>query len=60
AEKLATVSQKMGSAIYAQSQGQQAGGEGAPQDASAGEGAKADDDVVEAEIVDEDQPKKDQ
>ncbi|MFC4010948.1 molecular chaperone DnaK [Nonomuraea purpurea] len=57
AEKLATVSQKMGSAIYAQSQGQQ-GGEGAPQDASAGQGQKADEDVVEAEIVD-DEPKKD-
>ncbi|MEV4567447.1 molecular chaperone DnaK [Nonomuraea sp. NPDC049419] len=61
AEKLATVSQKMGSAIYAASQGQQAGPEGAPQDASAGQGSqKADDDVVEAEIVDDDQPKKDQ
>lgn len=58
AEKLATVSQKMGSAIYAQSQ---AGGEGAPQDATAGDGQqKADDDVVEAEIVDDEQPKKDQ
>ncbi|MEU6719455.1 molecular chaperone DnaK [Nonomuraea sp. NPDC046802] len=57
AEKLATVSQKMGSAIYAQSQGQQSG-EGAPQDASAGQGQKADEDVVEAEIVD-DEPKKD-
>ncbi len=34
AEKLATVSQKMGSAIYAQSQAQQPGGEGAPQDAA--------------------------
>ncbi|MFI6792358.1 molecular chaperone DnaK [Nonomuraea sp. NPDC050383] len=63
AEKLATVSQKMGSAIYAQSQ-QQAGGEGAPQGAAPGDGQqqqqKADDDVVEAEIVDDDQPKKDQ
>src|ERR1700754_2726607 len=59
AEKLATVSQKMGSAIYAQSQAQQ-GGEGAPQDAAAGQEQqqKADDDVVEAEIVDDDQPKK--
>jgi molecular chaperone DnaK len=59
AEKLATVSQKMGSAIYAQSQGQSAGGaEGAAQDASAGQEQKADEDVVEAEIVD-DEPKKD-
>ncbi|GII88452.1 chaperone protein DnaK [Sphaerisporangium siamense] len=55
AEKLATVSQKMGSAIYAQSQG----AADAPQDAAAGQGAgaKADEDVVEAEIVD-DEPKK--
>ncbi|MFG1697026.1 molecular chaperone DnaK [Nonomuraea sp. NPDC049309] len=58
AEKLATVSQKMGSAIYAASQAQQ-GAEGGAQDASAGQGQKADDDVVEAEIVD-DEPKKDQ
>ncbi|WP_169949858.1 molecular chaperone DnaK [Microbispora sp. H11081] len=53
AEKLATVSQKMGSAIYAQSQ---AGADGATADAGAGpEGAqaKADEDVVEAEIVDD-------
>ncbi|WP_169980903.1 molecular chaperone DnaK [Microbispora sp. H10836] len=53
AEKLATVSQKMGSAIYAQSQ---AGAEGAAAGAGAGaEGAqaKADEDVVEAEIVDD-------
>ncbi|MFI6293799.1 molecular chaperone DnaK [Nonomuraea sp. NPDC050790] len=58
AEKLATVSQKMGSAIYAQNQ--QQGGEGAPQDATPGpEQDKGDDDVVEAEIVDDDQPKKD-
>jgi len=49
----------MGSAIYAQSQGQSAGGaEGAAQDASAGQEQKADEDVVEAEIVD-DEPKKD-
>lgn len=59
AEKLATVSQKMGSAIYAQSQGQ-AAGDGAAQDGSAagGQEQKADEDVVEAEIVD-DEPKKD-
>ncbi|MEV4293685.1 molecular chaperone DnaK [Microbispora rosea] len=51
AEKLATVSQKMGSAIYAQSQ---AGAEGAPAGADAeGAQAKADEDVVEAEIVDD-------
>jgi molecular chaperone DnaK len=60
AEKLATVSQKMGSAIYAQSQAAGADGPadatGAPGD-DAGTGAKADDDVVEAEIVD-DEPKR--
>lgn len=52
AEKLATVSQKMGSAIYAQAQSSEtpAGAEGAA-------GQKADDDVVEAEIVD-DEPKR--
>ncbi|MDH2426766.1 molecular chaperone DnaK [Sphaerisporangium sp. TRM90804] len=60
AEKLATVSQKMGSAIYAQSQASAgadgpADATGAPSDAT-GSG-KADDDVVEAEIVD-DEPKR--
>ena len=62
AEKLATVSQKMGSAIYAQTQQQAGGAEGATQDAPTDQQQqqKADDDVVEAEIVDEDQPKKDQ
>ncbi len=53
-EHAAQVSQKMGTAIYAQSQqaASAAGAEGAagPEDAS------ADDDVVEAEIVDEDKP----
>jgi molecular chaperone DnaK len=51
-ENAAQVSQKMGSAIYAQSQaanaGAQAGAEGPDE--------TADDDVVEAEIVDEDKP----
>jgi molecular chaperone DnaK len=50
-EKAAQVSQKMGTAIYAQSQASAAPGE----QASDGEGP-ADDDVVEAEIVDEDRP----
>jgi molecular chaperone DnaK len=53
-EKAATVSQKMGSAIYAQAQAEQqaAGAEGA---AAGGEGAApdSDNDVVDAEIVDE-------
>lgn len=53
AEKLATVSQKMGSAIYAQQQAQ--GG----QESASGGTDKAEDDVVEAEIVDE-EPKRDQ
>lgn len=53
AEKLATVSQKMGSAIYAQAQSA-SGGDGAS--ASDAQQGKADEDVVEAEIVD-DEPK---
>ncbi len=51
-EKAAQVSQKMGTAIYAQSQAGAASSE--PAD-SEGEGP-ADEDVVEAEIVDEDRP----
>ncbi|MFC0865240.1 molecular chaperone DnaK [Sphaerimonospora cavernae] len=53
AEKLATVSQKMGSAIYAQSQAASSG-DGAP--AADAQQGRADEDVVEAEIVD-DEPK---
>ncbi|MBA9002441.1 molecular chaperone DnaK [Thermomonospora cellulosilytica] len=52
AEKLAQVSQKMGAAIYAQNQGGEA-----TADAGAGAGAtgsSSDDEVVDAEIVDED------
>ncbi|MFD9406105.1 molecular chaperone DnaK [Streptomyces sp. NPDC059989] len=53
-EKLAAVSQKLGQAIYADAQAAQgaagaAGAEGAQ--------AKADDDVVDAEIVDDEKPK---
>jgi molecular chaperone DnaK len=52
-EKAAQVSQKMGTAIYAQSQAASAAaGESAPGDA----GGQQDDEVVEAEIVDEDKP----
>src|SRR6516165_3845253 len=51
-EKAAQVSQKMGTAIYAQSQASAAAAE---PDGSAGDGP-ADEDVVEAEIVDEDRP----
>ncbi|CAL9496836.1 Chaperone protein DnaK [Streptomyces sp. enrichment culture] len=51
-EKVAAVSQKLGQAIYADAQAAQAaGGAG-----DAGQ-AKAEDDVVDAEIVDEDKPK---
>ncbi|GIH80432.1 molecular chaperone DnaK [Planobispora longispora] len=60
AEKLATVSQKMGSAIYAQSQQGAEAGAGAPgAGATEGDGQKTDDDVVEAEIVD-DEPKREE
>ncbi|MEV4742326.1 Hsp70 family protein, partial [Streptomyces sp. NPDC049555] len=51
-EKVAAVSQKLGQAMYADAQGAQAaaGAPGADQ-------AKADDDVVDAEIVDDEKPK---
>ncbi|MFF7265834.1 molecular chaperone DnaK [Streptomyces sp. JV178] len=49
-EKVAAVSQKLGQALYADAQAAQAAG--GPEGAAAG--AKADDDVVDAEIVDED------
>ncbi|MEU7037681.1 Hsp70 family protein, partial [Streptomyces sp. NPDC046237] len=51
-EKVAAVSQKLGQAMYANAQAAQAAGGDAPH----GE-AKADDDVVDAEIVDEDERK---
>ena len=53
-EKAAQVSQKMGTAIYAQSQASASAG-GASDAGSASE-EPADDDVVEAEIVNEDKP----
>jgi molecular chaperone DnaK len=53
-EKAAQVSQKMGTAIYAQSQQAASAAGGADADASAGTGS--DDDVVDAEIVDEGKP----
>ncbi|MFK0046893.1 molecular chaperone DnaK [Streptomyces sp. NPDC090741] len=53
-EKLAAVSQKLGQAIYADAQAAQ-GAAGAAGDA--GQQAKPEDDVVDAEIVDEDKPK---
>ncbi|WP_165869364.1 Hsp70 family protein, partial [Streptomyces barkulensis] len=60
-EKVAATSQKLGQALYADAQGQQAAG-GAEAGAGAGAGAKAggaDEDVVDAEIVDDDKPKGD-
>ncbi|WP_327254063.1 molecular chaperone DnaK [Streptomyces sp. NBC_01244] len=53
-EKLGAVSQKLGQAIYADAQGAQAAG-GAPT-GDAGQ-ADANDDVVDAEIVDDEKPK---
>ncbi len=54
-EKAAQVSQKMGTAIYAQAQASASEGEAAT-DAAAD--SSDDDEVVEAEIVDEDKPRK--
>jgi molecular chaperone DnaK len=53
-EKAAQVSQKMGTAIYAQSQ--QAAGAAGGTDADASADTGSDDDVVDAEIVDEGKP----
>ena len=53
-EKAAQVSQKMGTAIYAQSQASAAD---AGEPAGGADETASDDDVVEAEIVDEDQPR---
>ncbi|KAB7848324.1 molecular chaperone DnaK [Streptomyces mobaraensis] len=57
-EKVAAVSQKLGQAMYADAQAAQGapGAEGAA-GAGAGQQAKADDDVVDAEIVDDEKPK---
>ncbi len=55
AEKVATTSQALGAAMYANAGANAAGGAG---DSGAGEQtASSDDDVVDAEIVDEDQDK---
>jgi molecular chaperone DnaK len=53
-EKAAQVSQKMGTAIYAQSQ--QAAGAAGADSAQPSDDTASEDDVVEAEIVDEDKP----
>ncbi|MEU2184137.1 Hsp70 family protein, partial [Streptomyces thermolilacinus] len=52
-EKVAAVSQKLGQAMYADAQAGQAAGGAQP----GAEGAKADDDVIDAEIVDDEKPK---
>ncbi|WP_282697006.1 Hsp70 family protein, partial [Streptomyces sp. CC208A] len=52
-EKVAAVSQKLGQALYADAQAAQAGG-GA---GAAGQAQSQDDDVVDAEIVDDEKPK---
>ncbi|TQM66576.1 molecular chaperone DnaK [Actinomadura hallensis] len=60
AEKLAQVSQKMGAAMYAQNpEGAQAGAGDAGPTAGAQGGDQQDDEVVDAEIVDDDKPKGD-
>jgi molecular chaperone DnaK len=58
-EKAATASQKMGSAIYAQAQAEQqasGGAEGAAGGAEGGTASDSDNDVVDAEIVDDEGP----
>ncbi|MCM2420639.1 molecular chaperone DnaK [Streptomyces sp. SID13666] len=55
-EKVAATSQKLGTALYANAQAEGAGAAG-PEDAAGAGQAQADDDVVDAEIVDEDKPK---
>jgi molecular chaperone DnaK len=53
-EALAKASQELGSALYAQQSAGAAGGAGAGTGAGEGTGGATDDDVVDAEIVDED------
>ncbi|WP_432252771.1 molecular chaperone DnaK [Streptomyces sp. HNM1019] len=60
-EKVAAVSQKLGQAMYANTQADGAGAAGAAAGDAGAEGqAKADDDVVDAEIVDDDKADKGQ
>ena len=56
-ESLATASQELGSAMYAQSQADEAAsGDGTgPNDTSGDAGGASDEDVVDAEVVDEDE-----
>ncbi|NQX26375.1 molecular chaperone DnaK [Microbacteriaceae bacterium VKM Ac-2854] len=54
-DKLNQSQTKLGEAIYASSQAEQ----NAPQDAPADEAKDSDEDIVDAEVIDEDEPKKD-
>ncbi|RBM14943.1 molecular chaperone DnaK [Streptomyces sp. PT12] len=58
-EKVAATSQKLGQAMYADAQAAQAAGGGQPGEGAGATGTEraADDDVVDAEIVDDDKPK---
>ncbi|PJE96800.1 molecular chaperone DnaK [Streptomyces carminius] len=56
-EKVATTSQKLGQALYADAQAQQQTAGGAQSDGGAQAGGGAEDDVVDAEIVDDDKDK---
>jgi molecular chaperone DnaK len=56
-EKLATESQKLGAALYAQQEGAAPAGDAPGADGGQGQ-AQADDDVVDAEIVDEEKDRK--
>ncbi|MET9431749.1 molecular chaperone DnaK [Streptomyces sp. NPDC003036] len=58
-EKVAAVSQKLGQAMYADAQAAQAAGGAAGGGTGEAPGAKPDDDVVDAEIVDDEKPKGD-
>ncbi|MDT3723748.1 Hsp70 family protein [Streptomyces sp. DSM 41972] len=53
-EKAATVSRRMGQALYAQTGAAAGGGTAGPGDADGGSASATDDDVVDAEIVDDD------
>ena len=56
-EKVATTSQKLGAAMYADAQQSPSEGPDASAGAAGGASANNDDDVVDAEIVDEEEPK---
>jgi molecular chaperone DnaK len=56
-EKVATTSQKLGAAMYAQQQGEAAAAGDGAEGATGATADSSDEDVVDAEIVDEDEPK---